>query len=219
MRFANYEGMAYGAFLGFGDHYIVAYAVALQSNSLQLGILCSLPGFLASVAQLWDADLSRLMKSRKAVVMTFALLQGAMLLPMLWLAFSFSGNEGWWLIFFASLYSAFGALVSPAWGSLMAEVVPDYLRGRYFALRGSLSTLATIATFLAGGIFLNLLVQKALWGFALLFGAALLARVVSWAGSTSYQCRTGHWSASRRVTSATAWPLPTSAGICCSSLL
>ncbi|MBI4330380.1 MAG: MFS transporter [Chloroflexi bacterium] len=180
LRHSNAEGMAYGAFIGFGDHYITAYAVALQASSLQIGILCSVPGFLAAAAQLWSVQLTGLFKSRKATVLTFALLQGLMLFPMLALAFGWREDPNWWLIFFAALYSIFGALISPAWGSLMAEIVPDHLRGRYFAVRGKLSTVTTIGAFLAGGIFLNLLVQKALWGFAVLFAAAFAARMISW---------------------------------------
>jgi len=45
--------------LGFGDNFIVAFAVALQTSNLQIGILCSVPGFLASIAQLWDVELVR----------------------------------------------------------------------------------------------------------------------------------------------------------------
>lgn len=180
LRFSTAEGMAYGAFLGFGENFLVAYAIALYANNLQIGLLCSLPGFLASLAQLWDVEIVRLMKSRKSVVLTFSILQGLMFLPIISLAFFFRDNQAWWLMLFAALYSIFGALVSPAWGSLMADIVPLNLRGRYFSLRGSLSTLINIITLLAGGIFLNILVRKALWGFAILFGAAILARLISW---------------------------------------
>ena len=92
LRFSTAEGMAYGAVMGFGDNYIVAFAVALQVNSFLIGILCSVPGFLASLAQLGDVALIRRFKSRKLLVLTFALLQGLMFLPMLGLAF-FPGNS------------------------------------------------------------------------------------------------------------------------------
>ena len=179
LRFATAEGMAYGAVMGFGDNFIVAFAVAIQTSSFLIGILCSVPGFLASLAQLWDATIVRKMKSRKAVVITFALLQGLMFLPMLALAFIHNSSVGWWLVLFATIYSISSALTSPAWGSIMAEVVPEHLRGRYFSFRGSLSTLSNTIAFLAGGIFLTFLVHKALWGFAILFGAAFLARMIS----------------------------------------
>lgn len=180
LRFSTAEGMVYGAFLGFGDQYLVAYAIAIYADNLQIGLLSSIPGFIAALAQLWDVELARLMKSRKTLVLTFALLQALMFLPIIALAFFFRNHQAWWLIFFATLYSTFGALISPAWGSLMADIVPQNLRGKYFALRGSLSTSINIAAFLAGGIFLNFLVKKALWGFALLFGAAIVARLISW---------------------------------------
>ncbi len=180
LRFSTAEGMAYGAMLGFGDYYIVAYAVALQTNSFQIGVLCSLPGFLSSLTQLWDVELVRHLKSRKALILICALLQGLIFLPILGLVFLPIASNGWWLIVLATVYSASGALVSPAWGSIMAEVVPEQLRGKYFSLRGSLSTLASTVTFLAGGIFLTFLARTALWGFALLFGAAFLARLTSW---------------------------------------
>ena len=180
LRFSTAEGMAYGAVMGFGDNYIVAFAVALQTSNFQIGILCSVPGFLASLAQLWDVNLVRHLKSRKTLVLIFALLQALMFIPILGLAFLPSASDGWWLILFATIYSISAALVSPAWGSIMAEVVPEHLRGRYFSLRGSLSTLTNTITLLAGGIFLTFLARKALWGFAILFGAAFLARIISW---------------------------------------
>lgn len=179
LRYSAAEGTAYGAFVGLGDHYIVAFAVALQTDSLLIGVLCSVPGFLAALVQLCDAWLVRVFKSRKRVVLTFALAQGLTFLPMLSLVFV-EGGRGWWLVFFASLYSIFGALISPAWGSIMAEIVPENLRGRYFSLRGRLSTLATVATFLVAGILMNFLVKGQLWGFAVLFGAAVLVRLLSW---------------------------------------
>jgi MFS family permease len=179
LKFATAEGMAYGAVMGFGDNYIVAFAVALQTSSFLIGILCSVPGFLASLAQLWDATLVRRFKTRKALVLTFALLQGLMFLPMLALTFVHSASVGWWLVLFATIYSISAALTSPAWGSIMAEVVPEHLRGRYFSLRGRYSTLSNTIAFLAAGVFLTFLVHKSLWGFAILFGAAFLARMVS----------------------------------------
>ena len=57
LKFSTAEGMAFGTMVGFGDNFIVAFAIALQTSSFQIGILCSVPGFLASLAQLWDVKL------------------------------------------------------------------------------------------------------------------------------------------------------------------
>ncbi len=180
LKFSTVEGMAYGSFLGFGDHYIIAFAIALGTNSFEIGILSAVPGFLASLAQLLDAQLVRRLKSRKAVILTFALIQGLIFLPILTLAFLNLNRPGWWLVLLTSVYSICGAMISPAWGSLMADIVPDRLRGRYFSARGRLSTLALVVTFLLAGIFLNYMVNRALWGFAVLFGIAVVTRLISW---------------------------------------
>jgi len=179
LRYSTLEGMVYGAFLAFGDHFLIAFAVALGSDSLQIGLLASVPGFLASLVQLLDAALVRRMKSRKAVILTFALAQGLMFLPIMALGFFHIEGKAWWLILLTTGYSVFGSLVSPAWGSIMSEVVPERLRGRYFSMRGRLSTLALVVAFLAAGVFLNFLAGRALWGFGLLFGTAVVMRMAS----------------------------------------
>ncbi|MDO8473907.1 MAG: MFS transporter [Dehalococcoidia bacterium] len=199
LRSSAAEGTAYGAFMGFGDHYIVAFAVALQTSSFLIGILCSVPGFLAALAQLWDAALVRRFKSRKSVVLIFGMAQGLMFLPMLSLAFISPGSASWWLVASATLYSIFGAMVSPAWGSIIAEIVPENLRGKYFSLRGRLSTLSNVAAFLLAGIVLNSLARGAMWGFAILFGAAVLARLVSWGFLTRLYERHVHEDSDCRV--------------------
>ncbi len=180
LRYSTLEGMVYGAFLALGDRFLIVFAVALQADSLQIGLLASVPGFLGSVAQLFDAELVRRLRSRKAVILTFSLAQGLMFLPIFGIAFLPGADRVLWLIVLTTGYSVFGSLVSPAWGSLMAEVVPDRLRGRYFSMRGRLSTLSMMVVFLAAGGFLNLLAGHALWGFGLLFLLAVATRIVSW---------------------------------------
>lgn len=180
LRTSTSEGMAYGAFLGLGDHYIMAYAVALQTSSFQIGLLAAVPGLVASLAQLSDTRLVEVLKSRKAVILTFAALQGLMFLPLLGLALADLPQESWLLLTCVTLYAIFGAMVGPAWGSLMSEVVPARMRGRYFAARGRMATLANLAAFMVAGVFLSALAHRAMWGFAILFGLAVGARLVSW---------------------------------------
>ena len=180
LRYSTVDGMAYASMIGFGEHYIVAYAVALRATSLQIGLLCAAPSLLAALAQTKSADMARALGSRKAIVLIFALLQGLMWLPIMVIPFVFATSPGWWLIAFVTMYTAFGAVVTPCWASTMAEVVPDRLRGEYFGRRGSLSTLASIIVFLVAGIFLYYFTGELLVAFAALFGAAFFSRLVSW---------------------------------------
>lgn len=179
LRFATYEGMAHGAIYGFFNNYITAFAVALQTNDLQIGILCSLPGFIASFAQLFDNWLISIFKSRKTVILTFVFCQLLIMIPILMLAFM-KTNQSWLLILFVIIYSVFGAFCSPAWGSIMADIVPDKLRGTYFSKRGSLSTLTTIIAFMGAGLILKAAGKTDLKGYIVIFGIGIGARIISW---------------------------------------
>jgi MFS family permease len=62
---------------------------------------------------------------------------------------------------------------------MMADLVPERIRGRYFAGRGRIASFVTlIFSFAAGGI-LQLLQPNVFLGFALLFGGAMLFRFMS----------------------------------------
>ncbi|MBI2165025.1 MAG: MFS transporter [Chloroflexi bacterium] len=179
LRFSTLEGMAYGAVSGTGEHFTAAYAVALGASNTQLGFLTSLPGLLGAIAQSTSAHLVHLLGGRKRVVLIFAALSGAMWLPILSVGLIFGANAPVWLIAFVGLYTIFSALVVPAWGAIMVEIVPNRVRGRYFGLRSRWSTLANMAAFLVAGGLLFLLRGHGVTGFALVFGLAFGFRMLS----------------------------------------
>jgi MFS family permease len=88
-------------------------------------------------------------------------------------------GQVWWLIGFITVSTAFGAISNPAWGSLMADLVPIRLRGRYFSSRGRIAGIITLVfSFLAGGL-LQLFTNTPFIGFAVLFGGATVFRLLS----------------------------------------
>jgi MFS family permease len=151
LPFSTIEGMAYGGNVGLGEYFTGAYAVALGATNTQMALLTSLPNFVGALAQAPSASLARLLGSRKRVVIPFAILQGGMWLPTLAAGWVLRDQQAVWLIGFVVLYTTFGALVTPVWSSIMAEVVPRPLRGHYFGARTRWATLATVVTSLTGG--------------------------------------------------------------------
>jgi MFS family permease len=104
-----------------------------------------------------------------------------MWLPILLIPYVLRSQQIWWLITFVTVSTVFGAVANPAWGSMMADLVPRRIRGRYFAARGRVSTLvALVFAFIGGGI-LQLAQPNVFLGFALLFGGAVLFRLISFA--------------------------------------
>jgi MFS family permease len=84
-----------------------------------------------------------------------------------------------WLITFVTLGTVLGATANPAWGSMMADLVPANIRGSYFSNRGRIAGFITLVASLIGGAILQMLNKRVFFGFAILFGGAALFRLVS----------------------------------------
>jgi len=74
-----------------------------------------------------------------------------------------------------------GDFITPQWGCLMGDLVPERQRGRYFGHRSRLSTLTNFISLVAAGGLLHLAQQRGytLLGYLLVFLVAMLARVIS----------------------------------------
>jgi len=92
----------------------------------------------------------------------------------------FHDSPVWWLIGFVTVSSVLGAIVSPAWGSMMADLVPARLRGRYFSSRGRIIGFISLVTFFIAGLILQFYTDKNIFtGYSILFGGATLFRLLS----------------------------------------
>ncbi len=164
---------------GLTQSYITPFALALKATTAQIGMLASIPNFLNAVSQLAAPALVDKAGSRKAVILPLVFLHAVMWLPILLIPFVMPGEKIWWLISFITISTVAGSMAGPAWGSMMADLVPERIRGRYFASRGRIISLITlIASFVAGGI-LQLLHSNVFLGFVFLFGGAMAARLGS----------------------------------------
>ena len=116
------------------------------------------------------------------MLIVFVLLQALMLIPMVGVA-SFHVNAGSVSAFitFVTLFTAFGAFATPAWGSMMSDLVPEQNRGDFFGRRNGLAGFVTIAAMFAAGLMVHYIKPfSASFGFALVFVMAFLFRMLSW---------------------------------------
>lgn len=181
LRHSIKDGLAYSVMSGAGESYLSAFALFFKATNAQIGVLASLPPLLGSLVQLFSAWLGHQGRTRKQIIIFGVALQAFMLLPMVGLPLLFPAYALPILISCAILYFAGQNLASPQWWSLMGDLVPETRRGRYFALRTRLSTLVTFVTFVIAGVMLNAFAtyDATVWGFAILFVIASLARFVS----------------------------------------
>ena len=181
LKYSIMDGAFYSAMVGFGESFFSAFAIFLKASNLQIGLLGSLPIALGSVSQLYSNRLIKWFHSRKRFVYLMALLEGLMYIPVA-LVFFLGELKVFHLIFFVSLYWIFGMIASAAWNSWMGDLVKENERGRYFGKRNKIAGLTAFVSFMLGGYILQRFTdgsEQQYIGFAIIFGLALLSRIMS----------------------------------------
>lgn len=179
LKYSIRDGVFVSMMNGFTLDYFTPFLILLGGTMKHVGILSALPNLFASLIQLKSPDITDKLHSRKKVVSLFILLQ-ALMLPPMFASFFLEWRVG---VFIAvvTLFTAAGAVIMPAWGSLMADLVHEDKRGEYFGWRSKLLGITTVlATFSAGFVLHRAEKVSALWGFAIIFGLAFVFRLVSW---------------------------------------
>lgn len=164
---------------GLTQNYVTPYALTMNATTQQVGLLASIPNFAMAITQLFSPAVSERMGSRKRLVVFMAIMHALMWLPVILIPYLFQNNRVWWLIAFITLGTAFNSVSQPAWGSMMADLVPQELRGRYFGGRNRIAGfIGLVFSFIAGGI-LQAFTRNTNLGFSIIFAGALVSRLVS----------------------------------------
>ncbi len=182
LRYSVKDGVFLSLMNGFTLDYFTPFLLLLGGSVRHVALLSALPNLFASLIQLKSPYFVDRFRSRKRLISIFILLQALMLPPMI-AAHLFGTSSVAAFIAVATLFTAFGAFINPAWGSLMADLVREDKRGEYFGWRNKVLGLVGIAsTFMAGFILYqaNRFFPGAFWGFFILFAAAFVFRLVSW---------------------------------------
>jgi MFS family permease len=179
LKYSIADGSAYSAMQGLTQDYIAPFALALQATIAQVGLLSSIPSLTMALSQFAAPRLTEKAGSRKRLILTVAFLHALMWLPILLIPYIFPAQKIWWLIGLVALSTVLGSIDDPAWGSMMADLVPAKNRGTYFGFRGKVCGLVTLILFFVGGTVLHFSATNIFLGFSLLFGGALVFRLVS----------------------------------------
>jgi MFS family permease len=179
LKYSILDGSAFSAMLGLTQNYIVPFALALGATTAQVGLGTSIPNLTMALSQLSAPKLAEKAGSRKGLILPAVFLHALMWLPILLVPYLFPGQKIWWLIAFITLSAVFGSLANPAWGSLMADLVPERIRGRYFGARGRIAGFVALVFSIIGGVILQFTASNVFLGFSILFGGAMLSRLVS----------------------------------------
>lgn len=180
------DGAANAAMVGFGESYLGAFAVFLKSTPLQVGVLAAVPPLIGALCQSVGVQLMELAKRRRMLLVIAASAQALVWVPLALLALFAEHHPLVYLLTLGlvCLYFALGGTIAPIWNSLIGDIVPPSLRGRFFARRTRLMGPATFLALLSAGWALNFFhAQSELrFGFFCIFlmaGAMRLLSVVS----------------------------------------
>jgi MFS family permease len=206
LRHSLKDAAAFATMVGIGETYLSAFALFLKASTPQIGLLASLPPLLASFVQLFSAWLGHFTGQRKMIVLIGASVQAFAWLPLVLLPMLFRDAAVPLLIAAVVIYQCGANLSTPQWGSMMGDIVPTRRRGRFFALRTRIVSLVTFIALLLGGLTLHTASKSGhtYQGFLMLFGIAMLARVVSVYHLSKMHDPSGHVAA-MEVPVGTAW--------------
>jgi MFS family permease len=141
-----------------GGVFMPAFALALGANNFYIGALAAIP-FFANLFQLVGAYFVENYPGRKRLCVVASSLPRVLWAPAIILTLLLFQQEQVMirgiLLALLILVHAQLAISGVAWLSWMTDVVPENIRGRYFGLRNSLVSIATVLTTFAGGWFLD----------------------------------------------------------------
>ena len=180
-RFGIRDGIFQAIAQGGGEHYLSAFALLLSATPLQLSILSAIPQLLGTWAQLVSIKISHWFPSQASQVYWGIIGQSVSWIPIFGLPLLWPEHGPWLLIAGVAIYFTCTHFTSPAWNSLITELLNPNERGTYFARRSRVVAITSLLVLcLAGGLLSIFENRDLLWvGFSILFLTVGLCRSAS----------------------------------------
>ena len=178
LRYSLLDGAAFSLMLGSAESYFQAFAVFLKATVSQVGIVYTVPMFVATVIQLHGSSLLRWIRSRKNLTVLTGALRSLLFVPLV-LVYYMGVAKVWVLLGLICMYFALNYLPIPAWTSWMRDLVDENRRGAYFSRRNRLSNLVALLGIVFAGLILEYFKVRPFLGFTLIFSVALAGSIGS----------------------------------------
>ncbi|MBI5400324.1 MFS transporter [Candidatus Saganbacteria bacterium] len=179
--YSFWDGCFASVQFGIVEQFATPFALFLGAGDVAIGVLIFIRNTFVAIIQVYSADVTVRLGSRKKLITTAVFIGALLWLPTFFFPLLFARWQVVIFIVFFGLASAFNLFPSPAWASLMSEYIPANKRGRYFGWRGMTLGLIYLGSVMIAGIFLHFFQKiSLLWSFGLLFMAAAISRFISW---------------------------------------
>lgn len=169
--------------IGFGETYLVAFALAVGATGAFAGMIGVLPVVAGSLLQLIIPRLMAKYFTKRLWVIFWAFVQVTVFLITSILAYQEFRTTlvSWIILSLAGLYWTAAQSAGPVWNAWTASIVPQERHLRFFSYRTRTTQAATLVGLLAGGFTLRYFakLEHPMLGFTVIFLAAACTRVVS----------------------------------------
>lgn len=163
LHYSNVDGALTSASSSIFSSFLTPFALFLKATSQQIGILIAVENLMQTVSQMPGAKATEYMNRKKVWTIARILSRFVFFIPLVLLPFLGLADSVTWLIIIAGLIFFFIGFSNPAWSSMMGDLVPPEIRGRYFGRRNTYIGIAgIIATVFAGYL-------AGIIGFSMLF--------------------------------------------------
>ena len=181
LRNSFLDGVFASIQFGLTDQFITPLALFFGANNIAIGFLSFIRNAFASVVQIYSAELTTLLGSRKRFLTVSVFLASIMWLPTYFVPFFFERMRVPVFIILFAVTSCLNLVATPAWASLISEYVPSQKRGQYFGFRGAALGMVYFVSLLLAGVLLHIFERMDLFvGFAILIILASVMRMISW---------------------------------------
>jgi MFS family permease len=182
LRAANRDGMAWAIMVGAGESFLNVFGVFLNATHVQLSLITTLPQFFGAFFQMLSLWVLQIFHNRRHLIVVSSLFNACSWALLAVLAFWGPGAFSVPLmIAIVACYHASGNFAAPPWNSLIGDLVPAEIRGRYFGLRNRWIGLCTFTSVIFAGQILDLSKRfgDPRYGFCAIFVIAFLSRLAS----------------------------------------
>lgn len=138
----------------FVNPFMTAFALGFGATKFHISLLAAVPGLFGNLMQLPASHLVERTGRRKSLIIFTGVLTRLGWMLVLISPFIFQGIAGvYFIIAVLSAVSIVGAVTTPAWTSLVSDLIPRDVRGRFFASRNIVMSIGALLTVnLAGQI-------------------------------------------------------------------
>lgn len=155
------------------NSFLIPFALSLGANNFIVGIIITLQNLGSTTSQIPGAMLTKYMNRKSIWLVSESFCRFLIWIPIFFIPFM-ERNIAFILLLLIVFFSYFfNSLRSPAWSSLMGDIVPQQIRGSYFGKRNTITGIAGIVVTLFCGYILGFV------GFYVLFVLLILLGVLS----------------------------------------